>query len=104
MDLLISDTSNYWYAGTNKNCPLGGIITTERECQLAVTLMGFTYRFKSESEKYPAGCYVFLGSKKGYFNSIIDPSTTSPEQNSSGICRRGMFLHHTIPCHFLQYN
>ena len=98
MNLLISDTSNYWNAGTNKNCPLGGIIATKKECNSAVTWLGFTYRFESESDKYPAGCYIFLGSKKGYFNPITDPSATTPTHNSSGICRAGMF-HYII--HFL---
>ena len=93
--------SNNWYTGLNKNCPLETIITTEKECRLAASSIGFLYmgsNFVHTSYdrvyNYQAGCFGFLGTegKTAYFNSIKDVLDTTPKYGSRGICREGVIL------------
>ena len=44
---------------------------------------------------YPAGCYADLDNGTVYFNDIVDPVNTSPEDYYSGVCREGNWLSYT---------
>ena len=79
----------------NTDCPESDIITTMNECKAAVVQLGFNWRsFNVTSYIDPAGCYTWSsnGGNYAYFNNVIDPSSTSPDGGSTGICRSGNFL------------
>ena len=80
----------YWLAANNEDCPISELITTESECTVAAEKLGIIYAKAVEKYIRPAGCYtIFEGTSAAYFNKIIDPSSTSPDSSSAGICRSG---------------
>jgi hypothetical protein len=94
-------SKGYWVAESNTNCPVHQIITTTSECKVAVTKLGFNYagpaytaldQLIAGSGGRPSGCYKHKDptSKLGYYNFIVNPESTSPTNDTSGICGPGM--------------
>ena len=82
--------ASYYVAEENMNCP-EITVNTVSECTRAAEQLGLNYEETVENSKRPAGCYTWLhdGRQDASFNSILDPSSTSPEDKTSGICRAG---------------
>ena len=81
--------------GNNKNkvgvnCPAAEVITSKVRCEHALLSLGFTlHNLNVDSADRPAGCYWMSGKQKwGFFNKIIDPSSTNPNKfdKRGGVC------------------
>ena len=85
-------------AEKNQDCPTNEIIKTESECVIAAEQQGLqidtTVGIGPFSER-PAGCYKWShnGTKGASFNTILDPSSTSPKHNSAGLCKKGNIVY-----------
>ena len=73
------------YGEFNQNCPPNKIVTTENVCKEAAVFVGANYDGTVEKSIWPAGCF---GDEVGnvFFNTIIDPSKTSPAYEQRGVC------------------
>ena len=86
-------------AAKNQDCPLNEVIKTASECVIAAEEQGLqidtSVGIGPFSER-PAGCYKwngFNGTKGASFNTILDPSSTSPMHNSAGLCKKGNIVY-----------
>ena len=92
-----TESKNYWYSANNENCHLNTVITTESMCQFVAAELEIIYikvvrsALLAQNDR-PAGCYSI--SSRGYFNSITDAPSTTPQGDSRGICTTGIILHH----------
>ena len=66
------------------------VVVDEPSCRVAAVKLGKEFvGSKSDSSTYPAGCFTI---ESVFFNPKIDPSSTSPDSTSAGICRPGMVV------------
>ena len=76
------------------NCPIDRIVSTEDDCKAASVALVLKYEGKAFSNlaSRPAGCY--WKNTDSYFNKVVDPSQTSPENFGSrgGVCIYGKFV------------
>ena len=68
------------------NCPIDELITTEKGCKQAASVLGLSYSGIVSAASYAAGCFSIQ--EDAFFNKISDPSLTYPERFllSGGIC------------------
>ena len=74
--------------GVGHNCPTTEIIENRAECAVALKALGIDQTdLHIDQANRPAGCYWKTG-LKGYFNSIVDPSSTDPTLfgDRGGVC------------------
>ena len=107
---LIDSEARYWVAATNEDCQIQNIIKTEAECIVAAEHQQRNYkRSLPYYVTYPAGCFIIATSGNIYFNTNIDPSSTSPSKGA-GLCfkgniwnRLGFIIHLKIILLYLEY-
>ena len=78
-------------AATNEDCPIQNVIETEVECIVAGKQQGGDYQWSGSYVNMPAGCFMYVASGNTYFNTNIDPSSTSPSNGAAGLCVAGRF-------------
>ena len=69
------------------NCPLGSVVASVSDCQDAASHFVETYGVSSSWREAPAGCW--FNDDMVHFNTITDPSLTSPKSFVRGICLPG---------------
>ena len=70
-----------------EGCTLHKIVKTESECKKAAAELQITYSTRATRADCPAGCYTWRNANKLWFNTITNPSMTSPHQDTAGICK-----------------
>ena len=75
------------------NCLLSNVITTESECATAANQLQISYMESITSKKRPAGCYVWLSTNETWFNTVTNPSETTPENGAAGVCKGGILIY-----------
>jgi hypothetical protein len=79
------------FSDDNTNCPVNQIVATVSECKLAASELGIKYIGNVNKTNRPAGCYSLRNREKVYFNSVVDPkSTSSLWGEGAGICLPGI--------------
>ena len=67
------------------DCPSGSVIDTEAICRDAGDQLGMYFYSAVTSSGVPAGCYNHSNDHV-HFNTIIDPSSTSPGTGYTALC------------------
>ena len=76
------------------DCPTDRIVATLDECKAASDVLGLTFYSSYSFFSRPAGCnWRDIGERQlSFFNTIVDPSQTSPEDVDFGpVCVTGKF-------------
>ena len=71
---------------TNEDCPIQNVIKTEAQCSVAGEQQGGVYKWSGIWANRPAGCFIIVANGNTYFNTNIDPSSTSPSNGAAGLC------------------
>ena len=67
------------------NCPSDNVIDTEATCREAGSQLGMSFYAAGTSSTDPAGCWIHINDHV-HFNTILDPSSTSPSSGKAGLC------------------
>ena len=67
------------------NCPSDNVIDTEATCREAGLQLGMSFYAAGTSSTDPAGCWIHINDHV-HFNTILDPSSTSPSSGKAGLC------------------
>ena len=73
-----------------QDCPLNTIVETASECENAATQLQIRYAGNASqfriAHELPAGCFSAFDGRRVYFNAVINPVETLPEDDVAGIC------------------
>ena len=77
---------SYWITEKGENCPVDLVVRGKPSCRDAAVALGKEHSSAYYDESwFPAGC--FTTNSGIFFNHKLDPSSTSPDSDSAGICR-----------------
>ena len=76
------------------NCPLANVITTESKCTTAANQLQMGYIGSHRDKNFPAGCMATINGF--YFNTMTNPSKTSPDKGDYAVCRTGILVYLSI--------
>ena len=78
----------YFKADEGSDCSSETLVSTESECEIAASQVGYEYKNDLTRDDRPIGCYWYHGSSnKVYFNTILDSTATSFSDNRGGLCK-----------------